>query len=158
MILHFYVRWYFALKGQCHEIFCFRFFPWFIFFLLGDIRKLRYPTGINNTGGKFAEVGGPQITSANRKSANLRAYKICYICEPSASVAFVDLRFADPIFCALWTFYCRLILPQICKFFIFYKYIAQKKFWNSAKQTCSRLLTKMFHSLCLMVEKLRICI
>jgi hypothetical protein len=63
----------------------------------------KFSTGINNTSGKFAEVGGPQISFANPKTTNLQAYKICYICEPSASVAFVDLQFADPIFFAIWT-------------------------------------------------------
>ncbi len=63
-----------ALKGQCHEIFCFWFFSWISFpqpesILLrqfgifskirGDIRKSRCTTsindsGVNDTGGKFA--------------------------------------------------------------------------------------------------------
>jgi hypothetical protein len=90
--------------------------------ICGDIRKSRYTTSINHninfptgtagvvdTSGKFAEVGGPQISSANSKSANLQTYKICNICGPSASVAicdlrtqyflrFADMRFADPNF------------------------------------------------------------
>jgi hypothetical protein len=56
------------LKGQCHEIFCFRFFHEspspkqlkitlgsFRFFskIRGDIRKSRCTTGVNDTGGKF---------------------------------------------------------------------------------------------------------
>jgi hypothetical protein len=41
---------------------------------------VNFATDINNTVGKLAEVGGPQISSANRKSSNFRAYKICYIC------------------------------------------------------------------------------
>jgi hypothetical protein len=51
-------------------------------------------TGLVDTDGQFAEVGGPQI-------ANLWTYKICHICRPSANVAicrFADLRFANPIF------------------------------------------------------------
>ncbi len=55
------------LKGQCHEIFCFRFFLWITFpqapdnniriisnFFKnsGDIRKSRCTTGVNDTGGK----------------------------------------------------------------------------------------------------------
>jgi hypothetical protein len=61
-----------SLKGQCHEIFCFRFFHEssspkplkttlgnlgsFRFFLQNrrDIRKSRFTTGINNNGGEFA--------------------------------------------------------------------------------------------------------
>ncbi len=58
-----------GLKGQCHEIFCFWFFyesvsphpqsilfgPFRIFSKIrGDIRKSRFTTGINDTGGKFA--------------------------------------------------------------------------------------------------------
>ncbi len=55
------------LKGQCHEIICFRFFSW-IFFpqapeitlgsfrilskIRGEIRKWRCTTGINDTGGR----------------------------------------------------------------------------------------------------------
>jgi hypothetical protein len=57
-----------ALKGQCHEIFCFLFFyesvspqpqsvplgPFRIFSKIrGDIRKSRCTTGVNDTGGKF---------------------------------------------------------------------------------------------------------
>jgi hypothetical protein len=70
-----------------------------------DIRKPKYTTSINDTvnfpistagvvdtGGKFAEVGGPQISSANSKSVNLQTYKICNICGRSASVAICDLR------------------------------------------------------------------
>ncbi len=72
-----------------------------------------------------AEVGGPQISSANRKSAILRTYKICYICGPSAlsaSVAIcglavcgpnIFLLFADPII------FADVKLPQICKLCIF---------------------------------------
>jgi hypothetical protein len=53
----------------------------------------KFDTGINNTSGKFANL---QSANKFRKSANWWAYKICYICEPSASVAFVDLQFAGP--------------------------------------------------------------
>jgi hypothetical protein len=57
-----------SLKGQCHEIFCFWFFPesvspqaqsialgpFQIFSKIhGDIHKLRCTTSINDTGGKF---------------------------------------------------------------------------------------------------------
>jgi hypothetical protein len=90
-----------------------------------DIRKSRYTTSINDTvnfptgaagvvdtGGKFAEVGGPQLSSANSKSMNLQTYKICNnadvrqvwqfaICEPNI---FCDLLICDlgtQIFCGL---------------------------------------------------------
>ncbi len=60
---------FFLLKGQCHEIFCFRFFhespsPKTLIITLGsfwifskirrDIHKSRCTTGVNDTGGKFA--------------------------------------------------------------------------------------------------------
>jgi hypothetical protein len=46
---------------------------------------------------RIAEVGGPQRCSANRKSANLRTYKICNICGLLTGLPkkFADLRFAD---------------------------------------------------------------
>ncbi len=64
----------------------------------------------------YTAVGGPQMNSANcklanSKSANLRTYKIWYICRPSANVAICG--FVDPIF------FKGLKLPQIRKFFIF---------------------------------------
>ncbi len=58
-----------TLKGQCHEIFCFRFFSWISFpqpqsiplrpfrnfvEIRGDIHKSTCTTCINDTGGKFA--------------------------------------------------------------------------------------------------------
>ncbi len=57
----------------------------------------------------YPEVGGPQRSSANRKSANLRTCIIFFICGPSASVAicgfaicgpniFGNLRFCGPNF------------------------------------------------------------
>jgi hypothetical protein len=54
-------------------------------------------TGINKTGGKFAEEGSPQISSANPQICGLTKF------VKFASVAFVDLRFVDPIFFAIWT-------------------------------------------------------
>jgi hypothetical protein len=71
-----------VLKGQCHEIFCFRFFSYIIFLqapendtrvisnfskIRGDIRKSRCTTGINNTGGK-SRAGGKLIHVKNLKS------------------------------------------------------------------------------------------
>ncbi len=61
------------LKGQCHEIFCFRLFPWITFpqapdtvitlgsfwifsKIRGDIRKSRCTTGVNDKGGKLLPV------------------------------------------------------------------------------------------------------
>ncbi len=70
-----------ALKGQCHEIFCFWFFyesdsphpqiiplgPFRIFSKIrGDIRKSWCTTGINDTGGKFA-------TGVNDTGGNIAA-------------------------------------------------------------------------------------
>jgi hypothetical protein len=58
----------------------------------------------------IAKVGGPQISSANRKYANLQTYQICLICGRL-------WQFTD---CDLWTlcflgFADSLNLPQICK-------------------------------------------
>jgi hypothetical protein len=77
------------LKGQCHEIFCFRFLhespspkPLIITVgsfrivskIRGDIRKSRCTTGVNDTGGKIATVlmeysgaGGKLIHEKNQK-------------------------------------------------------------------------------------------
>ena len=110
-----------------------------------DICKSRYTTSINDTvnfptgtagvvdtGGKFAQVGGPQISSANSKSVNLQTYKICYICRPSACGAiwricgpniFCNLLICDlrtQIFCGLKTSTNLLIL-----YFSPYKYITK---------------------------------
>jgi hypothetical protein len=119
----------------------FKFFPK----ICGDIRKSRYTTGINDTvnfpagtagvvdtGGKFEEEGGSQISSANSKSVNLQTYKICNICGPSVSVAicgsviwgpniFCNLQICDlrsQLFCGLKTF----TNPQLLNFSP-YKYI-----------------------------------
>jgi hypothetical protein len=73
---------YAALKGQCHEIFCFWFFyesvspqpqsvplgPFRIFSKIhGDIHKSRCTTGINDNGDKFStgvnDTGGNFATS-----------------------------------------------------------------------------------------------
>ena len=80
-------------------------------------------------GGKFAEVGGPQKSSANSKSMNLQTYKICNFCGRSASVVICDLRtkyflrllicdLRSQIFCGLKTYTNLLIL-----YFSPYKYI-----------------------------------
>ncbi len=63
---------YIYLKGQCHEIFCFRFFSWIIFpqapkknirftfrnlsKIRGDIGNSRCTTGINDIGGNLPPV------------------------------------------------------------------------------------------------------
>ncbi len=94
--VHSCVCWSFALKGQCHKIFCFRFF-----YLSSSSNplKIRKFKGLT----KF-------VTFADL----LRVWQ------------FADLRFADPIFFAIcgfaicWPkFVADLKLPQICKFFIF---------------------------------------
>ncbi len=61
------MRVYVRLKGQCHEIFDFWFFSWISFSqapeytirivsnflkIRGDIRSLRFATGVNDTGDK----------------------------------------------------------------------------------------------------------
>jgi hypothetical protein len=51
-----------------------------------------------------AEVGGPQISSANRKSPILRTNRIFIFADPPQVWQFADWRFADPIFfCYLQT-------------------------------------------------------
>ncbi len=69
--VHFSMRWCFALKGQCHKIFCFRFCSWIIF--------------------------PPSLW----KSANLRTYKICYICRPSACVEICEFGKGSSPFVAI---------------------------------------------------------
>jgi hypothetical protein len=76
-----------------------------------QIRKIEAYTVLINTiavfsRSVFTKGGCLQISSANRKSANLRTRKICSICGPSANVTicefatcrFADLKFADQIF------------------------------------------------------------
>jgi len=80
-----------------------------------DIRKSRFTTCINDTGGiavvvvtggKFSEVSDREISSAIkfiklqiRKFADLQ---ICYICGPSACVAICKFAICGPnIFCNL---------------------------------------------------------
>ena len=118
------------------------------------------------------------------ESSSPKPLKICkfvdYICGPSACGAIWG--FADPIFFAIcgfaicWPkFIADLQFRQIWKFFIFllinsYLKCSNSNFYqikNSAKQTCRWLLDsfaikggnffkKMFNSLCLIVENLRI--
>ncbi len=67
------VTLYKNLKGQCHEIFCFRFFSWIIFpqspenniRIHFDIRKSRCTTGVNDTGGKFWLGKPPTLVLCN---------------------------------------------------------------------------------------------
>ncbi len=96
----------------------------------------------------FSEVGRPQISSANRRSTNLRTNKLFFILLDLPQVwQFADLRFADPIFFAICgTNYIGL--PQIRKFFIFllsniYLKFSNSNFYeikNSAKPSCGRVL------------------
>ncbi len=73
------------LKGQCHQIFCFRFFhespsPKPLIITLGsfqifskirrDIRKSKCTTGVNDTGGEFA-TGGKLPPVSTTPAANL---------------------------------------------------------------------------------------
>ncbi len=84
--VHSYVRWWFALKGECHDILsmnpsspkplkitlesfkiCVK--------ICGDIHKSRYTTGINNTCGKFAtgvvDTNGKFATGINDTGGKL---------------------------------------------------------------------------------------
>jgi hypothetical protein len=61
----------------------------------GRLRFCHHNPDIKYIIGTKAEIGGPQISSANRKSAHLWTYKICYICGPFACEAicgFADCR------------------------------------------------------------------
>jgi hypothetical protein len=97
--VHSYVCQYFSLKGQCHKIFY-----------------------SDNTGGKFAEEGGPQISFANPqicrlskfvKFANIPQVLHLWICSPY-------------IFCDLDSkFLCRLNTSANLQI-LFFKYIANK--------------------------------
>jgi hypothetical protein len=68
---------------------------------------LNFPTGTAcavDSGGKFTEVGGPQISSASCKYEHLRTCKICYFYGHSANVAicgFADLRICGFAICDL---------------------------------------------------------
>ena len=55
------------------------------------------------------KVGGPQISSANCKSATLRAYIICKICGPSSNVSLCGFAIFEP------NLFCHL---QICNLWI----------------------------------------
>ncbi len=54
--VHFYVRWYFSLKGQCHEIVCFRFFSWILFFQAPEIRLRSFQICSKNSGQRYSEI------------------------------------------------------------------------------------------------------
>ncbi len=93
------------LKGQCHEIFCFRFFSWIIFpqapeITLGsfwiflkirrEIRKSRCTTAVNDTGGKIAagikDTGGKFATGIIDTSGKFclccwHRWQICHRCQ-----------------------------------------------------------------------------
>ncbi len=111
--------WCFALKGQCHKIFCFRFFLWIIFLQASE---------------------NPQIWGLT---------KFVTFADLPNVWQFVDLRLADSILFAIFgfaicwpKFVADLKLPQICKFFIFlptetYLKCSNSNFYqikNSAKQ------------------------
>ncbi len=100
-------------------------------------------------------MGDPQISSANRKSANLRTYKIWHICGSSEGVAICGFAICGPSTFLLFAYliiFADLKLPQICKLCIFllinlYLKCSNLNFYsikNLAKQTCSRLLRSLF--------------
>jgi hypothetical protein len=87
-----------GLKGECHEIFCFRFFhespspkPLIITLgsfrifskIRGDIRKSRCTTGVNNTSGKFAtgvnDTGGKLPPVLTTPAANFATSSPCVV-------------------------------------------------------------------------------
>ena len=118
-----YVRWCFALKGQCHKIFCFRYFHESLspkalkIHKLVDWQNLLHCSDLSHAG-QFSDLGTQYF------------FAICgfVICWPK--------------------FIADLQLPQIWKFFIFllmntYLKCSNLNFYqikNSAKQTCSWLL------------------
>ncbi len=136
--MHSCVRWCFALKGQCHKIFCFRY---------------------------FHESSSPKPLKI-RKFVDLQICYICGPSTCGAICGFADPIFLQFAIC--WPkFIVDLQLPQILKFFIFLLINTYLKcsnsncyqIQNSAKQTCSWLLDsfaikggnffkKMFNSLC----------
>ncbi len=145
--MHSCVRWCFALKGQCHKIFCFRF-----------IHESSSPKPLKIC--KFVDLQNLLHLRTFCMWGNLR------ICGPNI---FCNLRNCD----LLTQIYCGPTISANLIFLLINSYLKrsnsnfyQKK--NSAKQTCSSLLDsfaikggnffkKMFNSLCFIVENLRIC-
>ncbi len=87
-----------------------------------QLHRWQICTGINNSGGKFAEKGGPQISSANRKFAglqnllHLRTFRKCGICG-----------FADPTFFAIWTPNCGFLIANWAQEFADLQFVDLKK-------------------------------
>jgi hypothetical protein len=131
--MHFYVCLYFALKGQCHKIFLLQVFflessfskplkirfrvisNFFKKLCLGIFASQGTPlvqhrwetcTGINKTGGKFAEEGSLQISSANSQ-----------ICRLTKFVKFANLPQVWHLWiCDLWTqYFLRFGLQILCR-------------------------------------------
>jgi hypothetical protein len=70
-------------------------------------------------------VDGPQRSSANRKSANLRHYQISFIFRPSANATICGFRLADPIFsCNLRIFYLQTHFLRRCSLSKFYSILS----------------------------------
>ncbi len=124
--MHSCVRWCFALKGQCHKIFSFKFFSWIIF-----------PQSSENL--HICELT-QFVTFAGLR--HVWQFADLQFADPIFFMWFVDFRFANLIFVA------DLKLSQICKFFIFlftntYLKCSNSNFYhikNTAKQTCNQLL------------------
>ncbi len=148
--MHSCVRWCFNLQGQCHKIFCFRYF-----------HESSSPKPLKIR--KFVDLQNLLHLRTFHMWGNLR------ICGPNI---FCNLRICD----LLTQIYCGPATSGIWKFCIFllintYLKCSNSNFYqikNSAKQTCSWLLDsfakkggnffkKMFNSLCLIVKNLRIC-
>ncbi len=79
-----------------------------IFCIFGaKLRHSRIRIHINEYGSatlvnaKQKKMGGPQLSSANCKSANMRNFIICSVCGPSANVTLCELR--PNLFCDLRT-------------------------------------------------------
>ncbi len=127
---HSCVRWCFALKGQCHKIFCFRFFSWIIFPQAFEI-IIRIISNVFKNFRRYSQVKVHHLYQWHRRypccccyrrqifrgersrnkfrnlvhqTANpkiLRTYKICYICDLLHVWQFANLQFVDLIFFAI---------------------------------------------------------
>jgi hypothetical protein len=120
--VHSCVRLCFALKGQCHKIFCFRFFSWIIFPQAFEI-IIRIISNVYKNFRRYLQVkvhhlyqwhrryrccfcyrrqifrgdqSGNKFRNQTAKFANLQTYKICYICGPSACVVICKFAICGP--------------------------------------------------------------
>ncbi len=131
--MHSCVRWCFALKGQCHQIFSFKFFQWIIF---PQASENLHICGLT----QFVTFADLRHVWQFADLRHVWQFADLQFADPIFFVRFVDFQFANLIFVA------DLQLPQICKFFMFtntYLKCSNSNFYqikNSAKQTCNQLL------------------